>query len=317
MREKKRGIIMSFELLTKKEEAELNDVELVAYHEALRQHYSSAKFNKFVNKAHILIHPLLVGAMGSTYKFKVELIDDRRENNSPNCIFAVNHTCVHDVPVAMKIFKKQAYVIAGDEVRNDINGIMFTLNGVSFVNRGSAESRASAKEKLYLYLMHKQNVMIFPEATWNRLGSRGTDERLMMELWPGAVDLSKKTNVPIVPIILEYTGDVCYSIIGKEMYFPETESNDLSKQKLRDEMASMKWEIMDKYCRAKWEDVSKEQFEALLQSYLDEYPKLDPNFEDTTIFKNKYITSPKDAFRHLDEIDFNTGNAYLLNKRLT
>lgn len=307
---------MEFKLLSRKEENALTNEERLKYFDEVQKYYASLKMNGFARKIRTLIHPLLVKIMATTLNCSLVLVEDKRKNTiaKQNVIFAVNHTNVHDVPAASKIIKEHCYIVAGGEVKNDINGLMFRLNGVTFLNRSNNEERKNSKENLLKYLMHGENIMIFPESTWNRLGTRGTKERIMMPLWPGAVELSQKTGVPIVPVILEYMGEVCYAKIGEEIYVDPLEKAEISKQKLRDAMATLKWEILEEFAQDQRENVSQEKFESVIQSYLDEYPKLNTDFEDSVIYREKNIVEFEEVFEPVYKLDKTPKNIFLFRK---
>lgn len=304
---------MGFKLLDRNEERNLNDTEKIKYFSRIQDHYANQSMNIIPRKIRAAIHPLLLAIMSTTLNFKLVLVEDKRKHSDAykNAIFAVNHTNVHDIPAASKIIKEHCYIITGDEVKNDINGLMFWLNGVTFLNRTNSAERKNSKECLLKYLMHGENIMIFPEATWNRLGTRGTKEKLMMPLWPGAVELAQKTGVPIVPVILEYMGDVCYSKIGNEIFIDPLADINRSKQILRDAMATLKWEILEEFAQDKRENVSQKKFEAIIQSYLDEYPKLDTEFEDLVIFKEKDIIEFDEVFEPIFKLNVNSKKKHL------
>ncbi len=307
---------MSFKLLSRKEEKALSNEERLKYFDEVQKYYASLKMNGFARKLRTMIHPLLVRIMETTLNCRLVLVEDKRKNivTNHNVIFAVNHTNVHDVPAASMIIKEHCYIVAGGEVKNDINGLMFRLNGVTFLNRTNSNERKTSKENLLKYLMHGENIMIFPESTWNRLGTRGTKERLMMPLWPGAVELSQKTGVPIVPVILEYMGEVCYAKIGEEIRVEPLENIEKAKVRLRDAMATLKWEILEEFAQDSRKNVSQDAFESAIQSYLDEYPKLNTAFEDSVIFKEKDIVDSEEVFEPIYNLTPTCKNAFLFKK---
>ena len=74
-----------------------------------------------------LIHPIcyrIANKMANMeiIPYKTELIPTDKP-----LIFVANHSNVHDVPVMLSIIKKHVYVLAGDEVKNDINGLGFKI----------------------------------------------------------------------------------------------------------------------------------------------------------------------------------------------
>ena len=55
--------------------------------------------------------------------------------------------------------------------------------------------------------------------------------------------------------------------------------------KLRDEMATMRWKAWEEFAQSKREDVTIEVFYEYTKVLLEEYPKLDVEFEKTTILQ--------------------------------
>lgn len=257
-----------------------------------------------------LIHPVCYGiackmANMVIIPYKTELLPKDRP-----MIFVVNHSNVHDVPVVLSVIRKHVYVLAGDEVKNDINGVAFRFNGVVWVHRGDKQSARIAKEKVLDLLRRKKNILIFPEATWNL-----TSNLPMLPLHWGAVEFAQETNTPIVPITLEYTKDnKCYYSIGKAVCVSKAESKATITSILRDALATMRWNFWEEHSKKAYADITDEDFLEYTKYRLDEYPKLDVEFEKTTILKR--YDSWEEAFAHLNTIRPTMQNAFLFNKRL-
>lgn len=257
-----------------------------------------------------LIHPIcyrIANKMANMeiIPYKTELIPTDKP-----LIFVANHSNVHDVPVMLSIIKKHVYVLAGDEVKNDINGLAFRFNGVVWVHRGDKESARIAKEKVLNLLHRKKSLLIFPEATWNL-----TPNLPMLPLHWGAVEFAQETNTPIVPITLEYTKDnKCYYSIGKELHTSKTDNKAKITNTLRDTLATMRWNFWEEHSNKSYNEISNEDFLEYTKYRLDEYPKLDVEFERATILK-KYDCWDE-VFEHLDLLAPTTQTAFLFNKRL-
>lgn len=237
--------------------------------------------------------------------FKTELIP----NDKP-LIFVANHSNVHDVPVMLSIIKKHVFVLAGDEVKDDINGLAFKFNGVVWVRRGNKQSSKIAKEKVLDLLHRKKNILIFPEATWNL-----TPNLPMLPLHWGAVVFAQETGTPIVPITLEYSKDnKCHYSIGKELCTSKIDNKAEVTKRLRDTLATMRWNFWEEHLNKSYDEISNEDFLEYTKYRLDEYPKLDVEFEKTTILK-RYDDFDK-VFAHLSTIRPTMQNAFLFNKRL-
>ena len=257
-----------------------------------------------------LIHPVCYGiarkmANMEIIPYKTELIPNDRP-----LIFVVNHSNVHDVPVVLSVIRKHVYVLAGDEVNNDINGLAFRFNGVVWVHRGDKQSARIAKEKVLDLLRRKKNILIFPEATWNL-----SPNLPMLPLHWGAVEFAQETNTPIVPITLEYTKDnKCYYSIGKTIRVQKTDNKAAVTSILRDALATMRWNFWEEHSRKSYDEITDEDYLEYTKYRLEEYPKLDVEFERTTILKRH--DSWEEAFAHLSTLAPTAQNAFLFNKRL-
>ena len=212
--------------------------------------------------------------------------------------------------MSLSIIKKHVYVLAGDEVKDDINGLAFRFNGVIWVHRGDKQSARIAKKKVLNLLHRKKNILIFPEATWNL-----TPNLPMLPLHWGAVEFAQETNTPIVPITIEYTKDnKCFYSIGKAICVSKADNKAAITRILRDTLATMRWNFWEEHSKKTYADITNEDYLEYTKYRLDEYPKLDIEFEKTTILKR--YDSGDEVFEHLNVIHPTMQNAFLFNKRL-
>ncbi|MGN0505765.1 MAG: hypothetical protein ACI4FZ_04345 [Lachnospiraceae bacterium] len=108
----------------------------------------------------------------------------------------------------------------------------------------------------------------------------------MLPLHWGIIELAQKAGCPIVPVTLEYFGTkLCYYSIGQAIYISENDDKAEMITKLRDEMATMRWKAWEEFSQDKRSKVSMEDYYAYTKRRLEEYPKLDVDFEKTTILK--------------------------------
>ena len=71
-------------------------------------------------------------------------------------------------------------------------------------------------------LMKKNNLLIFPEGTWNLLPSSP-----MLPIYWGGIALAMETGKPLIPVVMEYRGDDVYIAFDKPIYYQK--SQDKSK----------------------------------------------------------------------------------------
>lgn len=209
-----------------------------------------------------------------------ELIIENNLSYKGSVIYAVNHTNVSDTPVVFHTLNKQAYILAGTKSQKLIDSIGFNLNGVVWVDRHSAKSRKKSTEKIYKILSSGGSVMWFPEGTWNL-----TDNLLMLPMRYGIVKMAAKANVPIVPISIHYAGNKIYSTVGEPIIIGINENATTAITRLRDTMATMKYEQMEACGAYKRADVVKKDFEDLIKATLDEYPTFNRKYEEKCVFK--------------------------------
>lgn len=229
-----------------------------------------------------IAHPFLLAIAQTkiTYKLKREnkyIVDKKKP-----IIFAVNHTNSQDIPLVCSAIKKHAYLLIGKQNLEPVDELFFNLNGAVFVDRNDKEDRKISKDAMVSYLKKDIPLIMFPEATWNL-----TDEKLMLPMRWGIIDIAKEADAQIVPVVLDYDKETnkCNVKFGKTITpDPEKDKSELIRD-LRDEMSSIRYEFMEKKGMKKREtiDIEKEKEEML--SAVSEYPKLDYEYEQSTIFK--------------------------------
>lgn len=202
-------------------------------------------------------------------------LDVIRNINGP-VIFAVNHTNSHDIPLACKVIEDRASVLAGDEIRYDINGFLLTLNDVTWVTRHDARSRWQSKYDICLKLLNGLPNIMFVEGTWNR-----TENKPMLPFNWGIIEIAQITECPIVPLVLEYTPDSCIIKLGDPIYVSIYDDKKKAIDNLRDTMSTMRWYIWERKTI-----MTKEEFyRDYVDKHLKEYPKLDVEYEESVIFQ--------------------------------
>mgnify|MGYP006394162459 CR=1 FL=1 len=156
------------------------------------------------------------------------------------------------------------------------------------------------------HLKCKHNILLFPEGTWNLHPSRS-----LLPLNWGVIDISKETNVPIVPITIVYRGNQAFANIGKR--FLPTVDKRIEIIKLEEKMATLLWESMCLFKPIKRSDLPENYAESFVKEQLATYKKLDLQYE-TSVIRN--TDNDDDAFAHLNTLCLTIQNAFLFNKRL-
>ena len=262
-------------------------------------------------------------------------------------IFVINHRQADDIVLGANATKEHAYILFGnkDLVLETPFGLGLWANGVIVVDRDNKESRHAAYKKLKYVLEHGGNVIIFAEGYWNldddgiTDGIHGSDDHnsecwLIQDINIGAIRLAKETGCPIIPTVLHYdeVGKYkCYSKKGKLIYVSKTDDIFDKKDEVVDTMNAMYYNLMDKYSHYDRDELEsngltlREQWEALKEELIAACSIQRVNYkldllDEKRIGKAKVsnsVVTNKEAFEHLDRIDINSSNAYLLSKRLS
>lgn len=288
--------------LNKKEMEKMTLEQRKKYYDELRNYYASLKPNKLEHKIHEAVNPIIkiiARSLNGTNKNpnKIEIFKNEWDQNYYNgpVIYACNHTNSHDMPFVIEIARNQYYVYAGNEIENDINGMLFKLNGVVFVDRTSKEDKRKTFEELLKLSCQGKDTLIFPEATWNV-----TPSKPMNNIYGGVIETSIISGNPIIPLVTEYTDNKWYMYIGKPIFIYYGADINKAREYLRDTMASMKWSIWESFGQTKREEISSNYFEQYLNKIYTEYPKLDPVFESQFVYKD-YVTE-EEVFENIKKL---------------
>ena len=223
-----------------------------------------------------VLHPLLIRIVKKQRKHDLIIINDNP--GIDNAIYAISHFCCHDFPYASEVIRKRTWVLVGKQ-RLDIASLVgFLLNGVIWVDRKSKKSKQSAAKKLANLLKCGEDISVYPEGTWNMSQSLP-----ILPLYWGIIDIAKESRRPIIPLVLEYEKDKCYARFGSPIWI---KANDDKKQKideLRDQMATLKWDIWQKKPIIHREDFLFETWKKELNYRLAEYPPLNEEYEKSIV----------------------------------
>ena len=188
--------------------------------------------------------------------------------------------------------------------------LYFILNGVIFVDRKDKEDMSASKKAMSAYLNKGRAIVMFPEGTWNL-----TENRLMLPMKWGVIDITKETGAQIIPTALEYdrTQKKCFVQFGAPMVVSPEDSKADAIVALRDALATMRWEFWERNGTFSRADLDMDAERKKLFYSVEEYPPIDWEYESSCIY-HPYATS-EDAFTHLDQVISCRENAFLFRKQ--
>lgn len=196
----------------------------------------------------------------------VEFINKEIPKVERPIVFAVSHIGKWDFEIINEQINEHFYVIASDYMNmvGNINGLFLELNGVIFMDIDSKEDRENSR-KMMLKVLEKDNMMIFPEGTWNL-----SENEIIRDIHFGTVDIALEKNAVIVPIAIEqygkrfvinvgtlYEPNIFVAAMMNQPYCSLNDKNEEERkqkwniklkatEELRDRLATLKYEIWEK-----------------------------------------------------------------------
>ena len=256
-----------------------------------------------------IINPLLLKASKAAIKYKIIKENICNPKNGHPIIYAVNHSSYQDTPIICNSINERGYILAGKQKLAFIDELFFNLNGSIFVDRKNKEDMIVSKNAMEEYLNKNKPIIMFPEGTWNL-----TDELLMLPMKWGIIDVAQETNAQIIPVNLDYDRKKreCRVTYGEPILPNNYQTKKEQIDELRDIMATMRWENMEKQPIIKRCDLDKEKARMEMKQVLKEYPLLDAEYENSIIFKPN--PTPEEVYESVRKLEMKKENAFLFHK---
>ena len=224
-------------------------------------------------------HPIMLIGVRIVNRMPIKIVCDENESRPQQAIYVLNHTNGHDFPIAARIVRKHFYILADYTMKKDhFVDLMNRLNGCVYVDRLSRESRMQAKNNLISLLGKFQNILLFPEGTWNL-----TPANLLLPLNWGVIDLAKISGVPILPFVILYVEDSAYVSIGKAYHPTGAKKNEIMV--LEEKMSTLLWNLMDWLPHEQRSSIPDDYYQQFLEKQLSTFKKFDLEYESSVIRK--------------------------------
>ena len=223
--------------------------KLTKFHIAKR--YYDFQKNKGAMKnigLHNCFHNLLLPGMKLLRKLRNEdltVIEDKRKRRDKPAVYACTHIGGFDIETLFEAIEEPCYLFLGDprEIYCNFDGLLLCMNGVICFETDNKQDRYIAKERAIQLMNGGGSLMIFPEGAWNIYQNLP-----VMPLYCGAADIALKSQTAVVPVAIERYGTKYFVNIGAEIEVAEKHSLHKGEltQIIRDELATLKWEIWEK-----------------------------------------------------------------------
>ena len=295
---------INFEKLSLLEKRKLTIEELCEYKRNERQFlaYSDQKL-KGVN-IRKTIHPIInVLIKGRRIRLHQTLTTTGCVPKNPEkrpIIFAVTHTGKYDIEIVNEAIKKSYYLLSDDEeyMYRTVDGYFTEANGVIYVDSDYYEDMAAAKIICEKALSQGANIMWFPEGIWNL-----SPNLLVLPFKYGIIDSALKTNALILPVAIDQRKDDFYVNIGQFIYpeklpikgLDDKEGKIVSATILRDQMATLKWELWEKHPIESRSHIPNDYYEKFIDARIAEWPYFTREVIEGRIFKVPGVVSFEDV----------------------
>lgn len=217
---------------------------------------------------------------GLTY----EIIDHKFSGYSnETVVYAVTHIGKYDFEMITEALPIVSYVFAGDweMAYGTVDDYFLRANGVIYVDTEDKEDRVNSARLMVKTLKEGMSIMIFPEGIWNL-----SETLPMQKIYGGAIQTAQEAGVPIVPIAIEQRGKHFYINVGGKMDVTKLDK-EAGVQKLRDTLATLKWEIWERLPMERRIDVPENWYEEFISERLAECPYITMDVVKGRVYRDK------------------------------
>lgn len=226
--------------------------ELEQYYRDLRKYEyetnAPIKDKEYYEKWYKIIQKLLSIEMKLSFR-PVKIHEDKREfKNQRSKIYAVTHVGRYDIEVSVITRGEPAIFLWGDpgKLYKSPEKILIDRVGAIFTDtdKNYREDCHIALKTMIKYLSQGHNIDINSEGAWNILSNQ-----VVMKLYDGTVIAALEGGSDIVPVAIMMDGRSWIVSYGKEIEYETLNKNNIKEEtsKLRDELATLKWNLIREY----------------------------------------------------------------------
>jgi 1-acyl-sn-glycerol-3-phosphate acyltransferase len=133
--------------------------------------------------------------------WKINISGREKSVKGTTYVIISNHQSMLDILLITCLRYKFKWISKIENLNVPILGWYLRMADYITVNRGNEESKIDMLEKAYCCLQNGTSIMIFPEGTRSLDNQIGFFKR-------GAFQLAIQTNMPILPVLIDGTGDI-------------------------------------------------------------------------------------------------------------
>ncbi len=269
----------NFRILSYEEESKLTSNELIAYYKSLKQYLLNYKNNilknSYTNGCEEL-HPLVRKIIDRIKNYDLTITGQENIPNSP-VIYVSTHQDFYDHFNLILGVPEHTIILNNGRIALWMK-ILLNFNGIVYVDRNDSQSKFNSKIELMKYLAKGKSIAIFPEATYNC-----SPNKFHLRLYSGAVDIARKMQIPIIPIVQEYDYDPlitsykcvksCELRFGTPVYVKYDDDISIKKEELSEQLATMRWDLIEQKGLYSRESITEQEYINYILSRRDSYQK--------------------------------------------
>lgn len=245
-----------FKVLSVKQEQQLSTEELKKYYEELREYVLQRKLTNttpgattIAPKLKTITNKLCEVTTRALTNKNIEITCDGQENIPKGAvIYAHTHQGILDNFVWIPQVDRHCLLLHGQEVNKIL--LLCQLNtGLILVRKEDKVNNNNAKLDMIKILLEGHSITYFPEGTWNL-----SPNKLHLPLSYGVIDVAKKAQVPIIPVVHEYTYDTStdkeniikiHSRYGNPIYVSETDDLVQKLNEYEESISTIRWNLIE------------------------------------------------------------------------
>ena len=306
-----------FKVLSYEEEKKLSVSEKKEYYISLKQYLKDSHISKleklYLNMCTALNKKMVRYIIDKIKGYDLTVTGQENIPNGP-VIYASTHQDFNDHFNIVLSIPEHAIILNTSNVTRIFKLIM-GVNGIVYVNRKDKKNRFESKMKLMKYTALGKSVVIFPEGTYNC-----SPNKLHLPTHSGVVDMAKKMQIPIVPVIQEYSYDNildgknrvnrCHVQFGMPIYVNVEDDIKLKKEELAQSFATIRYSLIEEKGLFKRKNITEEEYINYVKTRINTWKMINVDIND----ERKTIYGYDDEFylfHHINDVAFNENNELL------
>ena len=277
-----------FKLLSYYEEDSLSLEERVVYYQALKEYLKnlpmSASKKLYLDFCQAMNKKIVRGLLDKIKGYDLVVENQDLIPDQP-VIFATTHQEFHDHFNVVLSIPYHAIILNNVNVSKAVK-IAMGVNGIEYVDRNNPASRYTSKVELMEYVAKGKSVVVFPEGTFNC-----SPNKLVLPFHSGVLDISRKMQVPIVPLVQEYfykdaehssDGKIekCVVRFGKPITVSYDDKISDKKEELKEAFSTLRYEIYEGRGVHTRSEITEDEYVNTLISKLKTFESVKSSYEE-------------------------------------